>query len=219
MGESEGTIARRELLIGGAALLASGAALLAMPRFALAQPMTAGGVDVTSSAATRSLLTRASRSAFADLSKPDGFWDNTVARINLPALFAKRSSPAVRPIPREELQHRLNTLAQRALPRASATVDRGIARLASMYPHPLGSEPTAATTALRQSMGPRLVNAMIPALATALRQHEYPVIRQAMMGLRGVSVNDVAHALANETDNAIWYAIGAAEAEVRRGAA
>ena len=95
MGESEGTIARRELLIGGAALLASGAALLAMPRFALAQPMTAGGVDVTSSAATRSLLTRASRSAFADLSKPDGFWDNTVARINL--LRWLRSELAARP--------------------------------------------------------------------------------------------------------------------------
>uniref|UniRef100_UPI0035CB8660 DUF4197 family protein n=1 Tax=uncultured Sphingomonas sp. TaxID=158754 RepID=UPI0035CB8660 len=208
--DSQAMFARRELLIGGMAL----AALLALPRIAHAAPLAGDASTIE----VRALLRRASRTAFTDLAKPDGFWDSPVARISLPVLFDARAPGAGKPHSRDELQHRLNTIAQHVLPRASATVDQSIARLGSTRALPaLGNEPTASTTLLRRATGARLVNAMIPVLARALREHDDPVIRQAMQGLKGVTTTDVAHALANETDNAIWYAIGAGEAAARRG--
>jgi hypothetical protein len=57
---------------------------------------------------------------------------------------------------------------------------------------------------------------MIPALRRALRQAQDPVIAEAVAALKGVNLGDVAHALANEADNAIWYEIGGEEAAIRR---
>jgi hypothetical protein len=76
-------------------------------------------------------------------------------------------------------------------------------------------EPTAATSFLRGAMGPSLVNAMIPELGEALRVAEDPIVNQAISALAGVNIGDVAHALALGADNAIWYEIGAAEADIR----
>lgn len=219
-GFASAKLGRREILIGGVAL----AALLAMPNLAHAAPRTDTTAAGASAMQVRGLLRSASHSAFADLSKPDGFWTSSVARIGLPVLFTRSTARGARsvprPVPRDELQHRLNTIAEQVLPRVSAAVDQGIARLGTTRAMPaLGSEPTAATTLLRRAMGPRLVNVMIPVLTRALRDRNDPVIRQAMLDLKGVGIGDVAHALANEADNAIWYAIGAGEAAARRQAA
>jgi len=43
-----------------------------------------------------------------------------------------------------------------------------------------------------------------------------PILGQAISALSGVNIADAAHALALEADNAIWYEIGASEAEIRR---
>lgn len=171
--------------------------------------------------AVRRLLTLATERAFARLTAPDGFWDSAVARVNLPVLFGKRggiiqgilSSDAFR----EKLQHRLNNFAEDGARRAAPVVADAVRTIGIENAVAIiKGGPTAATTLLRDGMGPALVNAMIPPLGDAMRIANDPIINQAISLLAGVNIGDAAHALAIETDNAIWYEVGAAEADIRK---
>lgn len=203
-------MARREVLVAGAALTA----LALLPRAALAAVATADPL--------KRLLHLSSNNAFAALSSTDGFWKSPVARINLPILFVRPGTAPkgalADPAFRDALQQRLNTMAQAGLPRAQAALARAITQLRPADPAALlrGATPTQATTALRQAAGPALINAMIPPLGRALRRAQDPTVAKAVAGLRGVDLGDVAHALANGADNAIWYQLGAEEAAIRR---
>ncbi|HKT84953.1 MAG TPA: DUF4197 domain-containing protein [Novosphingobium sp.] len=168
----------------------------------------------------RRLLEASSQQAFAQLTRPDGFWDSAVARIQLPALFGKTGSIAASLLRsrlfREQLQHQLNNMAEEGARRAAPLVFEAVRHLS--IPDALAllrAGPTGATTYLREQMGPGLVNAMIPELDEAMRLTEDSYLNQAMALLTGVDLMDAAHALALEADNAIWYEIGQAEAAIR----
>ena len=194
----------------------AGAALLAHARQAGAVPARGDAAEPV-----RRLLDLAVSKAFATLTRADGFWNSPVARINLPVLFGKPGQPMrgvlAAPAFREQLQHSLNRYAEVGAVRAGPAIAARARRL-TIHDHLaiLRGEPTAATTLLRASVGPASVNAMIPALRRALRQANDPLIAKAIAALPGVSLGDVAHSLANEADNAIWYAIGSEEAAIRR---
>lgn len=209
---SNRVIGRRGLLAAGGTL----AAALLLPGCA-----TTSFGEPPEVAIVRRLLELSTRNAFARLTAPDGFWDSSVARINLPVLFGKRGgimagilkSPAFR----DQLQHRLNIIAEdgarAAAPLVADTVRTiGIQNAAAL----ITGDATAATTFLRSRMGPNLVNAMIPELDRLMRVVDDPVLGKALSLLAGVDVADAAHALALEADNAIWYEIGAEEALIRR---
>ncbi|MDE8654108.1 DUF4197 domain-containing protein [Novosphingobium album (ex Liu et al. 2023)] len=204
-------LARRRFLLGAAAV----SGLLALPGCA-----TMGG-QMSYTEAVRHLLELATRNAFARLTAPDGFWTSAVARVNMPTLFGKRGGIIqgilTSDMFREKLQHQLNRFAEdgarKAAPLVADTVRTiGIANAMAL----LKGEPTAATTFLRNQMGPALVNAMIPELDRVMRVADDPIVNQAISALAGVNIGDAAHALALEADNAIWYEIGAAEADIRR---
>jgi hypothetical protein len=211
--ETEVRMGRRALLGAGGAL----AAALLLPGCA-----TVGGQPVFSyEDAVRRLLEISTRNAFARLTAPDGFWDSTVARINLPVLFGKRGSIMAgilkSPTFREQLQHRLNVIAEdgarAAAPLVADTVRTiGVENAAAL----VTGDSTAATSFLRSRVGPNLVNAMIPELDRLMRVVDDPLIGRALSVLAGVDVADAAHALALEADNAIWYEIGAEEAAIRK---
>lgn len=194
-----------------AAALAAG--LLSLPGCA-----TIGEASYVS--AVRRLLRSSTQDAFSRLTEPNGFWDSAVARINMPELFGKRGTVmegilSSEPF-RHQLQHRLNIFAEEGARRAAPVVADavrtiGIANAVAI----LKGGPTAATTLLRNEMGPAVVNAMIPELEGAMRKTNDPILNQAISLLADVDLADAAHALAIEADNAIWYEIGAAEAEIR----
>lgn len=209
-------MARREFVGRAFAGGATATALLALPGCA-----TGGFGHYSLVDAVRRLLEIATRNAFSRLTAPDGFWNSAVARVALPELFGKRggilqgilSSAAFR----ERLQHKLNNVAEVGARRAAPAVADavrviGIDNAVAL----LRGEPTAATSHLRAAMGPALVNAMIPELEQALRIANDPLISQALSALAGVNIGQLAHGLALDTDSAIWYEIGAAEAEIRR---
>ncbi|MCB2079122.1 MAG: DUF4197 domain-containing protein [Novosphingobium sp.] len=200
---------RRRLLASAAV-----ASLLALPGCA-----SIGSLSLVD--AVRRLLELSTQRAFASLTAPDGFWNSAVARIDLPVLFGKRggiiqgilSSDAFR----EKLQHRLNNFAERGARRAAPVVADavrtiGIENAVAI----LRGGPTSATSFLRDGMGPGLVNAMIPELEDAMRIANDPILGQALALLAGVNIGDAAKALALDADNAIWYEIGAAEADIRK---
>ncbi len=207
-GSGEFALGRRALLAG---LFASGA--LAVSGCASMETMSY--VEIV-----QRLLRHSTQRAFARLTEPDGFWDSAVARIELPVLFGKPGTLAgavlKSPAFREKLQHELNTLAEDGARRAAPVVAEAVRNIAITDALALikGGK-TAATTYLRQAMGPALVNAMIPELDQAMRLAENPILNQAISALAGVSITDAAHALALDADNAIWYEIGASEAAIR----
>lgn len=168
----------------------------------------------------RRLLALSTQRAFAQLVQPDGFWDSAVARINLPVLFGKRGSAFAGVLKstqfREKLQHQLNNFAEEGARRAAPVVEEAVRSLSIVDAMALmkGGR-TAATSFLRQAMGPALVNAMIPELARVMDATQDPLLGKAISALAGVDIQSAAHALALEADNAIWYEIGASEAAIR----
>lgn len=211
--DTQRAVGRRGLLGAGAAM----AGLLLLPGCA-----TVAGRPVFSyEDAVRVLLETSTRNAFARLTAPEGFWDSSVARINLPVLFGKRGTVMAgilkSPAFREQLQRRLNIIAEdgarAAAPLVADTVRTiGVENATAI----IRGEPTAATSYLRSRMGPTLVNAMIPELDRLMRVVDDPLVGQALSVLSGVDVADAAHALALEADNAIWYEIGSEEAALRK---
>jgi hypothetical protein len=203
------SLGRRGFLAGAAA---SGALLL--PGCASLGPMSYVGI-------VRRLLEHSTRNAFARLMEPDGFWDSTVARIDMPTLFGKRGSVVkgiLSSAPfREKLHRQLNNIAEVGARRAAPVVADVVRTVGIDAAEAIVSGgPTAATTFLRKEMGAGLVNAMIPELTEAMRIAENPILNQAIAALSGVTIADAAHALAIEADNAIWLEIGAAEAAIRK---
>ncbi|MCB2059107.1 MAG: DUF4197 domain-containing protein [Novosphingobium sp.] len=200
---------QRRLFLGGIAAVG----LIALPGCA-----SFGQVSLVD--AVRRLLALSARNAFARLTEPDGFWDSAVARVNLPVLFGKRGSIVQGILSsgpfRERLQHKLNNVAEDGARRAAPVVTDAVKTIGVENAVAiLNGGPTAATTLLRDEMGPALVNAMIPALDDALRVANDPLVNQAISALAGVDLGMVAHGLALEADNAIWYQIGREEAAIR----
>ena len=207
--------AGKGVLLGRRGFLAAGAALgvLALPGCATVE--RSSYVEVV-----RRLLLQASRRAFARLTAPDGFWNSTVARIELPVLFGKRggvlegilTSDAFR----QQLQHRLNNFAEDGARRAAPIVAEVVREIGIENAEALvRGDPTGATSYLRQAMGTRLVNEMAPALEDALRIANDPLVGQAIALLAGVDLRAVAQSVALGADNALWYAIGEEEAAIR----
>ncbi len=190
------------------------AALFALPQAAAAQ-------DRAADAAVRKLLHKATHTAYDKLSQPDGFWTSTVARIPLPPLFVEgtraSNGPLASPDFRLDLQHRLNRIAEAGARAGGLRAPAAIDKVRITDPQAiLHGTATAATSAVRAEAGPRLINAVIPAIAKALHQAKDPVIAKAIAALKGVDEGDVARALSNEADNAIWFQIGAEEAAIRQ---
>lgn len=201
-------LARRGFILGASA---TGA-------LALAGCASLGGLSMTD--ALRRLLTLSSQNAFARLTAPGGFWDSSVARIELPSLFTGSSglmkALLTSDVFRSQLQHQLNTVAEKGAERAAPVVLDAVRTIS--IPDAVGilrGGPTAATTWLRGQMGPALINAMVPGLADAIRVSGDPFLGKAIAALSGVDVNGVAQAVANRADNSIWYQIGAEESDIR----
>lgn len=206
-------IHRRELLVGALAV----GVIAALPGTALAQVQ---GTSDAAGDAVRRLMVLSTQAALSRLGQPNGFLTSVVARFGLPALFVKGSAAATGPLAqsafRQQLVQRLNQFAEAgargAVPAmAEASRKLPITDAAAI----LRGRPTSATSALRLEMGSGLVNAMRAPLEQALVAAQDPTVAQAIAALPGVTLGDVAHAIALSADNGIWYEIGADEADIR----
>lgn len=205
-------LGRREFLAGAAGL----AATLALPVVGMAQSAGAAA----SSDPVQRLAALAARNAFARLTAPDGFWTSRVARFGLPSLFRKTAANAGGPLGqdafRAQLQRRLNNLAESGARGAAPAVADAAQKMTVADPQALmRGRPSAVASELRLHMVSGLVNAMIPMIEQTLTEAQDPIVAQAVAALAGVSMRDVAHAVALAADNGIWYEIGRAEAEIR----
>lgn len=170
--------------------------------------------------AIRRLLTRSTRNALARLVAPGGFYDNELARLDLPEVFGSRGgvlqSILTSAVFKGRLQKSLNRVAERGARRAAPIladtvrtigIDNALALIKG--------GPTAATGFLRGAMAGSLIEAMVPELGEGLRLANDPVVGQAIAALTGIDLNGVARSLSRQVDEAIWGEIGREEAAIR----
>ncbi len=202
------TIARRNFLAGAAAT-----GLLVLPGCA-----SMGGFSLVD--AVRRLLERSTGNALARLTAPGGFWDNQLARLDLPEVFGGRGTVIQSILSsnlfKDRLARELNYIAERGADRAAPILAEtvrtiGIANAVAL----IKGGPTAATGFLRSAMAGSLVETMVPALGDGLRVARDPLVGQAIAALTGVDVPGVARSLSVKTDEAIWGEIGREEAAIR----
>ena len=201
-------VTRRMFLAGGAA-----AGALALPGCA-----SFGGYSLVE--AVRRLMQLSTERAFASLLAPDGFWDNQLARLDLPQFLGSRGSVIqsilTSPLFKDRLQHAFNRVAQdgaeRAAPLVAETVRTiGIENSLAI----LRGGPTAATSFLRSAMASSLIEVMVPALGEALRVSQEPLMGELLSALAGVDVTALTRDLARDVDDAIWGEIGRQEGYIR----
>ena len=200
---------RRAFIAGSLAT----AAALALPGCA-----TTGGFSFTE--AIRRLLVLSSERAFVRLTAPGGFWDQQVAQIGLGRFFGSRGGVLTNILTSALFKNRLEgvvaDVAVDASYRAAPVVADAVRTIG--YANAIDlirGGPSAASSYLRQEMGLRLVEVMVPEVGQALRVAQDPLIGQLIAGLTGIDLGGVATTFANEVDNAIWTEIGREEAAIR----
>jgi len=200
----------RRMFIAGS-LAAAGA--LALPACT-----TTGGFSLTE--AVRRLLVLSSERAFLRLTAPGGYWDQQVAQIGLNRFFGNRGSVLGNILTSTLFKNRLEGVVAdvavdasfRAAPIVADTVRTiGWANAVDL----IRGGPTAASSFLRQEMGFRLVEAMVPQVGQALRVAQDPLVGQLIAGLTGVDLGGMATTFSREVDDAIWSEIGREEAAIR----
>ena len=201
-------VARRTFLAGAAAT-----GVLALPGCS-----SLGGFSLVD--AVRRLLERSAGGALARLTASGGFWDNQLARLDLPDVFGSRGnvleSILTSAVFKNRLQKSLNSVAEagarRAAPIITDTVRTiGIDNAVAL----IKGGPTAATGFLRNAMAGSLIEAMAPALGDGLRIANDPIVGQALAALTGIDMTGVARSLSGKVDDAIWGEIGREETAIR----
>ena len=203
------TMNRRAALSGAAGLVASiglvGCA--SIPGFSLTE-------------AVRRMLLLSSERAFARLTRPDGFWDDQVARLGLANTLGVRgdiiSGILTSGLFKARLEGAFADVAIEATERAAPVVTDavraiGIGNAAAI----VSGDRTAATSLLRGELGGRLVEAMVPEIASAMRVANDPLIGQLLNAAVGTDARRVADSLARTVEDTIFAEIGREEAAIR----
>ncbi|MBO9517049.1 MAG: DUF4197 domain-containing protein [Porphyrobacter sp.] len=206
-----GTIlARRRAFIGGSF---AAVAVLALPG-------CASYPAFSYEEAIRRLLVQASEGAFARLTEPGGYWDQQVAQVGLNGYFGNRGSVLANILTSALFKSRLEEVAAVIAIDASYRVAPVVADAVRTVGYAnaidlIRGGPTAATSYLRQEMGSRLIDALVPEVGEALRVAQDPLVGQLLAGLTGVDVGGVAQGFATSVENVIWTEIGREEAAIR----
>lgn len=168
----------------------------------------------------RRLLTLASERAFGRLTSDGGFWDESVARVGLNSFLGNRggvlSNVLTSTLFKKRLEGAIAGIAEDASFRAAPLVADAVRIMGPANALDLvRGGPNAATSFLRQEMGTRLLDALIPGVGDALRVADEPLIGELLAGLTGVDVSGVARGFSGKVDDAIWREIGIEEAAIR----
>lgn len=177
-----------------------------------------GGFSFTD--AISRLLFLSTGRAFDRMTAPGGFWDQQVATLGFDQFLGARGGVLNRILTsslfKDRLAHALAPVAYEAAERAAPVVADtvrtiGIANAVDL----IRGGPTAATSFLRQEMGMRLIDAMLPQVGQGLRLANDPIVGQALAALTGVDIPQVAQSFTSRVDDVIWNEIGVEEAAIR----
>jgi len=205
------TILHRRRFLAGT--IAAGG-ILALP--ACAGPF--GGFSFTDAIAR--LLVLSTGRAFDRMTAQGGFWDQQVSAIGFEQLLGARGGVLNRILTsglfKDRLGRALAPVAYNAAERAAPIVADTIRMVGFNNAVDLiRGGPSAATSFLRQEMGTRLIDAMLPGIGQGLRVASDPLVGQALAALTGVDVPQVARNFSNRVDDVIWAEIANEESAIR----
>lgn len=189
---------------------------------AIALPGCAGGLGGAFSFtdAIARLLYLSTGRAFDRMTAPGGFWDQQVAQIGFEQFLGARGDTLGRILTsglfKDRLSRALAPVAFDAAQRAAPVVADTIRVVGFQNAIDLvRGGPRSATSFLRQEMGTRLIDAMIPGVGQGLRIASDPLVGQALAALSGVDVSQIARTFTSTVDNVIWDQIGFEEEAIR----
>lgn len=208
---TDAVLPARRTLIGGAALLP----LLMLPGCASVPEMSL-------TEAIRRLLTLSAQRAFAALMADNGFYDNSVARIDLPPELGGPGASslltrALRTGPiKDRLSRQINRAAERGAARAAPIVADAITSLSIADAAAIITGGGGAATALlERAMGRGLVGAMLPDIDAGLRLFDSAVVAEALRLVSGIDLPRLARDVSDRAHDAIYRAIAAEETAIR----
>ena len=197
-------LSRRSLIVAGCTL-----PLLALPGCAALPGF--GMVD-----ALRRLLTISSQRAFARLLNENGFFEDELARVPLPAGGAIASALLRTPLVQDQLLRLINRAAANAAEAAAPVVYDAIRTMSFGDAVSLvRGGPTAATDFLERAMGDAIVDAMFPGVGNALRTFDNGILNQVVRTATGVDFQGLQRHVTESASRGIYRAIGREEAAIR----
>ena len=197
-------LSRRSLIVAGCAL-----PLLALPGCAALPGF--GMVD-----ALRRLLTISSQRAFARLLNENGFFEDELARVPLPAGGAIASALLRTPLVQDQLLRLMNRAAANAAEAAAPVIYDAIRTMSFGDAVSLvRGGPTAATDFLERAMGDAIVDAMFPGVGNALRTFDNGILNQVVRTATGVDFQGLQRHVTESASRGIYRAIGREEAAIR----
>jgi hypothetical protein len=197
-------LSRRSLLAAGCTL-----PLLALPGCASLPGF--GMVD-----ALRRILTLSSQRAFARLLNENGFFEDELARVPLPAGGAIASALLRTPLVQNQLLRLMNRAAANAAEAAAPIVYDSIRSMSFGDAVSLvRGGPTAATDFLERAMGNAIVDAMFPGVGNALRAFDNGILNEVVRGATGIDFQGLQRHVTESAARGIYRAIGREEAAIR----
>ena len=197
-------LTRRSLIVAGCAL-----PLLALPGCASLPGF--GMVD-----ALRRLLTLSSQRAFARLLNENGFFEDELARIPVPAAGAIAGTLLRTSLVQDQLLRLMNRAASNAAEAAAPVVYDAIRSMSFGDAVSLvRGGPTAATDFLERAMGNAIVDAMFPGVGSALRTLDNGILNQVLRSATGVDFQGLQSHVTQSAARGIYRAIGREEAAIR----
>ncbi|MXO74457.1 DUF4197 family protein [Altererythrobacter aerius] len=177
-----------------------------------------GGFSFTDAIAR--LLFISTGRAFDRMTAPGGFWDQQVAALGFEHFLGARGGTLGRILTsglfKDRLARALAPVAFEAADRAAPVVADTIRVVGFQNAIDLvRGGPTSATSYLRQEMGTRLIDAMLPGVGQGLRVASDPLVGEALAALSGVDIPQVARTFSARVDDVIWTEIGREEALIR----
>ena len=197
-------LSRRSLIVAGCTL-----PLLALPGCASLPGF--GMVD-----ALRRILTLSSQRAFARLLNENGFFEDELARVPLPAGGAIAGALLRTPLVQNQLLRLMNRAAANAAEAAAPIVYDSIRNMSFGDAVSLvRGGPTAATDFLERAMGNAIVDAMFPGVGNALRTLDNGIVNQLVRGATGIDFQGLQRHVTESAARGIYRAIGREEAAIR----
>lgn len=183
---------------------------------------TIGDLGLGVEPAIRRLLTLSSQRAFERLLTRNGFFEDEVARVDLPDQLGGTAGGRIAgallrsPTVQRQLLRAVNDAAAEGAERAAPLVYDSIRdmRISDALAVARGG-PTAATDYLQRELGERLFDALLPGVSEALRLSDEPVIGQVLREVSGVDLGGLGRDVARKASAGIYRAIGREEAAIR----
>ncbi len=185
-------------------------------------PGCAGGTGFSLVDAIRRLLSLSSQRAFASLMRENGFFDDQLAKIDLPdALGGVRGATIASVVLgssafRNRLTKQVNRAAEKGAEMAAPIVADAVTSLSiNDAAKIISGGGSAATDLLKAAMGNALIGKMLPGIDNGLKLFDSPVVTEALKQVTNIDFAGLRDDISRKASVGIYRAIGREEVAIR----